>query len=335
MSRLKQYQEKYFQKFSIEIDKSISGLFPDSTADLKQIFRYHLGLDVDPGQRGKGVRPLLVFLCTEGCGGSWEHAVPAAIAIELIHNFSLIHDDIEDNGLTRRSKETVWVKWGRAKGINSGDAMFTSAFITLNGMKDTLTSESLVDAYKLLGNTCLELTIGQQLDIDFETRERITIADYYRMISGKTAALLSCCTQMGALISGLVIEEQMNYARFGKELGMAFQIYDDWLGIWGDPLVTGKSACSDLVEGKKSLPILLGLERSKRFNDRWLAGPVTQDESKIIKRWLSEDKIEDLVKDELRIWNVKALNTLNSLKCKGEIHSVLIELSEKLLTRNK
>ena len=224
-----------------------------------------MGLDDDPEKQGKRVRPLLTFLCAEGSGGNWESAIPAAISIELIHNFSLIHDDIEDNGLSRRSKETVWAKWGLAKGINSGDAMFTSAFIALKKMKDTLPSESLIDAFRLLSETCLELTIGQQLDIDFETRENITIANYYRMISGKTAALLSCCTQMGALISGLGSEEQLRYSKFGKELGMAFQIYDDWLGIWGDPLVTGKSASSDLVEGKKSLPVLIGWKNQRDF----------------------------------------------------------------------
>ena len=114
-------------------------------------------MDDDPEKQGKRVRPLLTFLCTEGSGGNWESAIPAAVSIELIHNFSLIHDDIEDNGLSRRSKETVWVKWGLAKGINSGDAMFTSAFIALNKMKDTIPSESLIDAFKLLSDTCLEV----------------------------------------------------------------------------------------------------------------------------------------------------------------------------------
>jgi len=248
VSLLKQCQEKYFQKFSIDFGKTINDLFPIEISDLKEIFWYHLGIGDDPEKHGKRVRPLLTLLCTEGSGGNWESAIPAAIAIELIHNFSLIHDDIEDNGLTRRAKETVWKKWGLAKGINSGDAMFASAFIALDKMNGTIPSEILVEAYKLLSKTCLELTTGQQMDIDFETRENITIADYYRMISGKTAALLSCCTQMGALISGLGLEDQMCYSKFGNEIGIAFQIYDDWLGIWVDPIVTGKSASSDLVE---------------------------------------------------------------------------------------
>ena len=237
--------------------------------------------------------------------------------------------------MSRRAKETVWKKWGLAKGINSGDAMFTSAFIVLNKMKDKVTSETLIDAFKLLSETCLELTIGQQMDIDFETREKITTADYFRMISGKTAALLSCCSQMGALISGLGANEQLCYAKFGKELGMAFQIYDDWLGIWGDPMVTGKSASSDLIEGKKSLPVLFGLKRSIRFHDRWMKKAITQEESANLAEWLREDGIEESVMNEFRIWNSRALDSLNSLKCEPEIKSALFELAEKLLIRNK
>ena len=335
MSLLKQYQEKYFQKFSFDFNKTINDLFSRDVSDLKEIFRYHLGMDDDLEKQGKRVRPLLTLLSTEGSGGDWNSAIPAAVAIELIHNFSLIHDDIEDNGTSRRAKETVWKKWGLAKGINSGDAMFTSAYIALDGLKDVVPSETLIDAFKLLSNTCLMLTIGQQLDIDFETRDDITTADYDRMISGKTAALLSCCTQMGALISGLGEEEQLCYAKFGKELGMAFQIYDDWLGVWGDPSVTGKSASSDLVEGKKSLPVLIGLEKSKRFLERWKGNPICPEESSTISLWLREDKVEESVLNEFKIWNSKALDTLNSLKCKTEIKYVLIELAEKLLMRNK
>ena len=335
MSNLQHYTEKYFRNFSIDFNKTINDLFANNVSDLKDIFRYHLGMDDDPEKQGKRVRPLLALLCAEGSGGNWESAIPAAVAIELIHNFSLIHDDIEDNGMSRRAKETVWKKWGLAKGVNSGDAMFTCGFIALNKMKGTIPSETLIDVYKLLGTICLELTTGQQLDIDFETREKITTADYFRMITGKTAALLSCCTQMGALISGLGVEEQSRYAKFGKELGMAFQIYDDWLGIWGDPLVTGKSASSDLVEGKKSLPVIIGLKRSKRFRERWMRKAVTKEESATLAKWLSEDKVEEAVMNEFRIWNSRALDTLNTLSCDIEIRSALLELAEKLLIRNR
>lgn len=335
MSLLLKYQEKYSQTFLNEFNQSVSELFSDGLSDLNEIFRYHLGLDDDPEKQGKRVRPLLTLLCTEGCGGNWESAFPAAAAIELIHNFSLIHDDIEDNGLTRRSKETVWVKWGIPKGLNAGDAMFTSAFLVLNKLKNSVSPEILVEAFKLLSTTCLDLTIGQQLDLDFENRKNVTIHDYFEMISGKTAALIACCTQMGALIAGLDKMEQLEYSKFGKELGIAFQVYDDWLGVWGDPLVTGKSASSDLIEGKKSLPVLIGLEKSKRFLTRWNGEPITPDDSGTLLKWLSEDGVEEAVMKEFRLWNQRALETLNSLRCNEKVRSALHELADKLLIRNK
>ncbi|MDP2964694.1 MAG: polyprenyl synthetase family protein, partial [Pelolinea sp.] len=284
-------------------------------------------MDDDAQKQGKRVRPLLTLLCTEGCGGDWKPALPAAVAIELIHNFSLIHDDIEDNGLIRRSKETVWVKWGLPKGLNAGDAMFASAFKVINELKSTVNPENATDAVELLSSTCFKLTAGQHLDIDFESRENVSIHEYYEMISGKTAALLACCTQMGALLGGMDKEGQLQYSKFGNELGMAFQMYDDWLGVWGDPEITGKSANSDLIEGKKSLPVLMGIEKSKRFLTRWKGKPISTDEANQLSVCLREDGVEESVKKEFHLWNQRALDSLNSLKCDEKIKTALNELA--------
>ena len=335
MSLLQKYQEKYSQPFLNELNHSISILFNEDLSELFEIFRYHLGLDDNVQKQGKRARPLLTLLCAEGCGGNWKLALPAAVAIELIHNFSLIHDDIEDNGLTRRSKETVWVKWGLPKGVNAGDAMFASAFKVIIELKNTVNPENATDAVDLLSSTCLKLTAGQHLDIDFESRENVSIHEYYEMISGKTAALLACCTQMGALLGGMDIEGQLQYSKFGNELGMAFQMYDDWLGVWGDPEITGKSANSDLIEGKKSLPVLMGIEKSKRFLTRWKGKPISPDEATQLSVCLREDGVEESVKKEFNLWNQRALDSLNSLKCDERIKTALNELANKLLMRNK
>ena len=336
MSYLQNYQEKYSQDFLNEINDFVSNLFKNNLKELNEIFRYHLGLDDDPKKQGKRIRPLLTLLCTEGGGGNWKAALPAAAAIELIHNFSLIHDDIEDNGLTRRAKESVWVKWGLPKGLNAGDAMFASAFLELNNLKNSVTSDIVIEAVGLLSSSCLKLTQGQQLDIDFEKREKVTAHEYFEMISGKTAALLACCTQMGALIAGLDKDAQLLYSQFGKELGMAFQIYDDWLGIWGDPEITGKSISSDLIEGKKSLPVVLGLENSKRFLTRWKEQKqISPEEAGKLSGWLKEDGIEETIIEEFNLWNQKALKNLNSLQCDENIRSALNELADKLLKRDK
>jgi geranylgeranyl diphosphate synthase, type I len=335
MNLLQNYLEKYSEPFLNELNNFVISIFDENSIELNQIFRYHLGLDDDPITQGKRIRPLLLLLCTEGSGSDWNEALPAAAAIELIHNFSLIHDDIEDNGLIRRSKDSVWKKWGLAKGLNAGDAMFASAFIAINRLKSGTKSEKVIDTVELLSSTCLKLTEGQQLDIDFETRENVAIDEYYTMVRGKTSALLACCSQMGALLSGMNKDDQFLYSNFGNELGMAFQIYDDWLGVWGDPEITGKSASSDLIEGKKTLPILMGIEKSKRFLDGWRKKPLSPEMINKMQVWLSEDGIENEVKNEFNLWNNRALGTLNSLKCNESVRVALIEFANKLILRKK
>ncbi len=276
-----------------------------------------------------------MLLCTEGVGSDWQTAIPAAVAIELVHNFSLIHDDIEDNGLTRRGQEAVWVKWGLPIGLNSGDAMFAAAFKSIYGLTELLGSEKTLRAAELLTTTCLLLTQGQHLDLTYEDKKRIKIGDYFRMIEGKTAALFACCTHMGALIGDLDGEKLESYRQFGHFLGIAFQIYDDWLGIWGDPEQTGKSACSDLVESKQTLPVLLGLENSGRFKDRWNGLPITESEAIDIAGWLKEDGVELLVRNEFFRWHEKMHEELRILECSEPVKSALGELSEQLTMRKK
>ncbi len=193
----------------------------------------------------------------------------------------------------------------------------------------------MIEAVELFSSACLKLTAGQHLDIDFENRENVTTDQYFNMISGKTAALLSCCTQMGALIAGFDKESQFQFSKFGNDLGMAFQIYDDWLGIWGDPEVTGKSASSDIIERKKSLPVILGLKKSNRFLTRWKGKPISQDEVGQLSEWLREDGIEEFVMKEYNFWNQNALDSLDALRCDENIKSALNELAIKLLMRTK
>ena len=138
MGELSEYTNKYMPVFNRELDLFCDSLFIETNPDLLEIFRYHLGLEASNGGQGKRLRPLLVLLCTEGASSEWRNALPAAIAVELVHNFSLIHDDIEDNGLTRRGREAVWIKWGLPIGLNAGDAMFAAAFIAINGLSNTV-----------------------------------------------------------------------------------------------------------------------------------------------------------------------------------------------------
>lgn len=231
------------------------------------MLRYHMGWGPGAARRGKRLRPLLTLLACKAVHAPWEPAVPAACAVEWVHNFSLIHDDIQDQSETRRAHETVWKRWGIAQAINAGDALFALAQLAAaegGGEKNLSGEVSLV-----LNRACLELTKGQHLDLAFESRSEIAVEDYLRMIAGKTAALLSAACEIGALMGGASEMLRRRLVAFGRELGLAFQIHDDWLGIWGDPSKTGKSTADDLRSGKKSLPILYALSCCDEFLDLW------------------------------------------------------------------
>ena len=218
--------------------------------DLREMMEYHLGMVGDnAGQKasGKRIRPLLLLLVCAAAGGKWERALPAAAAVELIHNFSLIHDDIEDNSPYRRGRPTVWVKWGIPQAINTGDAMFTIAHLSILDLAVDVSPNIVLQSARLLQQTCLDLTQGQYLDIAYEEHREINIEDYWPMVAGKTASLLSACTEIGAVIAESKPAFLEHYRSFGNKLGLAFQIQDDILGIWGDAALTGKSSKSDLL----------------------------------------------------------------------------------------
>ena len=232
------------------------------------MMHYHLGwlgADLEPAASkvGKRVRPLVCLLVCAAAGGEWSQALPAAAAIELLHNFSLIHDDIEDNSPTRRGRDTVWTLWGVPQAINTGDSMFASAFDALARLFDRgVSAEATVRALRTFTEACIQLTKGQQLDMWFETQSEVSMDQYSQMIAGKTAALLSASTEIGAIVAGAGSERQRNYAKFGRNVGMAFQVYDDILGIWGNEEALGKSTASDILTRKKTFPVLYGLARS-------------------------------------------------------------------------
>jgi geranylgeranyl diphosphate synthase, type I len=252
-----------------EIDRRIARLFPPDTsraALLYDMTRYHLGwIDeelrpaaADPGKR---VRPRLCLLSCAAAGASPAKALPPATAVELIHNFSLVHDDIQDRSEYRRHRRTVWNIWGTSQAINAGDGMFALAQLAL-AEDETTDPATVVRAIRELNRACRALCEGQVLDLQFEGRSLVDVEEYYAMIEGKTAALLAASCRMGALYGGAGEAATEGYARFGKHLGLAFQVRDDYLGIWGDPRETGKPSASDLISKKKTLPLLYALSTS-------------------------------------------------------------------------
>ncbi|UCC65268.1 MAG: polyprenyl synthetase family protein, partial [Anaerolineae bacterium] len=231
------------------------------------MMHYHLGwadeaLAPIAGSGGKRLRPLLCLLVSEAAGGPMEQAMPAAVAVELVHNFSLVHDDIQDNSATRRGRPTVWQVWGIPQAINVGDGMFALTQLALVKLADQgLPPDCVLEAMRAFDAACVALTEGQFLDISFEQRADVTPDEYLQMIRGKTAALISAACRLGALIAGAPPQTVGHYARFGEYLGLAFQIQDDWLGVWGEEAVTGKPTGDDIRECKKNYPVVYALEQ--------------------------------------------------------------------------
>jgi geranylgeranyl diphosphate synthase, type I len=321
-----------------ELQRQISRLDASRTKPFHEMLTYHMGWTGEgagPEATGKRIRPLLVLLCTSACGADWGSALPAAAAVELVHNFSLVHDDIQDNSDKRRGRPTTWVKWGMPMAINAGDALFVMSNQAIMDLREKHAPEIVVKAAEILHNTCLELTRGQFLDMSYEERNDLAVEDYWPMVSGKTAALLSACCHIGALLGGADEIKQDAYRAFGHYLGLAFQVQDDILGIWGDEALTGKSAAGDLMEGKNSLPVLAGLGANGKFAARWKQGPIQADEVQALARLLANEGGYETATDAAKQMTDLALMSLREADPQGEAGDALFELTDKLLKRNQ
>ncbi len=321
-----------------ELQKQVSRLDSPRTKPFHEMLTYHMGWTGEgagPEATGKRIRPLLVLLTSSACGANWQFALPAAAAIELVHNFSLVHDDIQDNSSKRRGRDTAWVKWGAPMAINVGDALFVMSSQAIVDLKDSYPAEVVMKAAGILHNTCLDLTRGQYLDMSYEERNDLGVEDYWHMISGKTSALIAACCHIGAFLGGADEEKQEVYRSFGHYLGLAFQVQDDILGIWGDENVTGKSVASDLVEGKNSLPILAGLEKKGKFAERWAQGPIKPDEVGEVSRLLASEGGLLAAQEAAKQMTDLALMNLREADPQGEAGGALFELTSRLLGRNQ
>ena len=320
-----------------ELQSSIDSQPEGELGQYYSMLTYHLGWEGEGAgseARGKRIRPLLVLLTCSAAGGDWRNALPAAAAVELVHNFSLIHDDIQDNSPLRRGRETVWKRWGIAQAINAGDAMLTIAHLTLLRIEKTSSPELTLQAAFTLQQACLQLTMGQHLDLAFETRVQLSIEAYWQMVGGKTAALLGACTELGAIAAACSDSRRKAFHDFGYHLGLAFQAQDDILGIWGNEAQTGKSNESDLLAGKKSLPVIFGMQQNGPFSERWTNGPVQQYETTALAKQLDKEGARQFTQDLAAQMTSKALAALDQAKPDGEAGEALVELADRLLRRD-
>ncbi|MFN8413778.1 MAG: polyprenyl synthetase family protein [Anaerolineales bacterium] len=335
---LKKHIEEMLPEIEKELKHQVNRLDESRTKIFHEMLTYHMGWTGEgagPEATGKRIRPLMVLLSAASCGGDWKQALPAAAAVELVHNFSLVHDDVQDNSDKRRGRPTVWTKWGVPMAINVGDALFVIANQSVATLDKAYPAATVVRASTILNDICLDLTRGQFLDMSYEERSDLNMDDYWPMIGGKTSALLSACTHIGALLGGANAEAQENYRLFGYHLGLAFQVQDDILGIWGDEAVTGKSAASDLVEGKNSLPVLYALEKNGAFAKRWNQGPIKAEEVKEIASLLETEGARTYAMEISQKETEKALGFLENANLQGEAGESLLEMAYKLLKREQ
>ena len=309
----------------------------DSHRQLSEMVRHHFGWDQAGGERsGKRIRPLLTLLTASAAGGDWTQAVPAAASVELIHNFTLIHDDIEDSSETRRGRPTVWSRWGVPQAVNTGDFVYVASHLACHRLTQRGVSVATVYAVQhALDRACLDLTRGQHLDLAFEQKEEVGAEAYLEMISGKTAALLAAAAAIGAQIAEAAPAATEAYHRFGWNLGMAFQLLDDLLGIWGEPDQTGKSVGDDLRQGKKSYPVVLGLETSPEFARAWSAARAAPQDVGQLQQALEGCSADRRTRDQAEGYTREAMRALGQAAPQPPAAFELEGLALRLLRRDR
>ncbi|MBO6621085.1 MAG: polyprenyl synthetase family protein [Balneola sp.] len=288
---------------------------------------------------GKRIRPYLVLLSSGICDGRIVDAMPAALAVEILHNFTLVHDDIMDSADTRRGKPSVFKKWDQNTAILSGDVMFADAFKQLEyyGRNDNFSKAAYFQIHKTFTDATITVCEGQALDMDFVHRTDVDHFEYTEMIKGKTSALLACSLKMGAIAALATKEQADSLYNLGMEMGIAFQIQDDLLDVTADPDKFGKTVCGDIYEGKKTYLTILALERSNQ-QQRQTIETVLADPNPKKK---SVEEVLDIMKDLNVISDIQnevgqhyenAINSLDFFKdseYKQQLKNLLIFLKNR------
>jgi len=284
---------------------------------------------------GKRLRPVLVLMATEVFGTDFTNALDAALAVEVFHNFSLVHDDIMDDAPLRRGEETVHEKWDINTGILSGDAMLINAYQLFENYE----GNTFRDLAKLFSKTAIEVCEGQQYDVDFETRDDVTIAEYLKMIEFKTAVLVAAALKMGGIIANASVEDQNRIYEFGRNLGIAFQLQDDYLDAFGDPKAFGKQVGGDIIENKKTFLYLKALEKGtpsekKELTDLFSIQPKDpSDKIRTIKNIFEESGSAERTQQEIENYTEKAFAVLEGLKISDDKKALLRMFGENLMRR--
>lgn len=284
---------------------------------------------------GKRLRPILTLMACELFFKPHQKALNAALAVELFHNFSLIHDDIMDQAPLRRGQETVHIKWDTNTGILSGDAMLILAYQLFENY-DATTFRALA---KLFSKTAIEVCEGQQYDVDFEKRDTVTIAEYLKMINFKTAVLVGAAMQMGAIIAGASKASQRAIYEFGRNLGIAFQIQDDYLDVFGDPKTFGKQLGGDIISNKKTYLYLTAKTNASPTEKKQLELLYSQQPKNTaqkidqVKQLFVQTGTQEKTQLKLKKITENAINLLNDITLNEVVKQQLIEVAHQLIFR--
>ena len=350
MNILQEYRPKVEDELRLIVQKGSTPLL-----DLNTMYSYHMGLCDRDGKtlsstKGKYLRPLFCIAMCAGLGGDPEQAIPAAAALELAHRTTLIFDDIQDEGQERNNQPTVWSIWGTDQAINAGLILSSYARLALHRLTlRNVPAAKVLRISSVLENAVIDLCHGQYMDISFVDAPTVSVRDYLRMVRGKTGALFGASCSVGAILATPCLKEfpvfgpiMRNALEFGLNMGVAFQIHDDYLGIWGDEATVGKTA-NDIQEKKRSLPVVLALElfpdklvTSNRTMRNWLNCEfIMEKDAADIRAWLESVGIPEKVKRVERSYIRKARSNLGSLAIQPEwltlFEEMLAFLSERKL----
>ena len=332
-------------KYSAEVDNTIKDLLAEAPDFMRGVINYHFGW-VDQNftpanfDRGKMFRPTMSLLVFEALTGQYQAALPVAASIEMIHNFSLLHDDIEDNDVERRGRPTAWKIWGKPLVINVGDYLYSLAYKALYQLDaHQFNPDRLFTVFRLINDTCLALTQGQDLDLRFETLKTVSTEMYIDMVYKKTGALVEAAILSGAILGTADKTILDTYYQFAHNIGIAFQMQDDILGIWGNSDQTGKSSDNDLYRKKKTLPIIYMLDKVKGARQAELQAlyaqpdPLSADDVAFIRDSLVWAEAQPYTQAMAEAYREKAFRALHVLNLPHQAHLELKQLAKFLIDR--
>ncbi len=321
-----------FNEYLERVNNAIKAIpYPEQPSHLYEPITYTMDLG------GKRLRPVLVLMACEAVGGDINRALTPAIGLEMFHNFTLLHDDVMDKADIRRGKPTVHVKWDDNTAILSGDAMLTMA-TQLIAQAPADVMPQVMDLYN---RTAMEIYEGQQYDVDFETRNDVTVDEYIEMIRLKTSVLLGCACKMGALIGGADEATAQLFYKVGENLGLAFQLQDDMLDVWGDEATFGKAIGGDIMNNKKTFLLINAMQRAtgdhKVELSLWLSTPNASRAVKVPAVTAIYDALDlrSLSLDAINRYNDEALEALSKIAISDEARSEFANFITRLVKRDK